>query len=166
MVVQRISKKKRRADWPAAFHLTDMTNLRLLGALVFALELSCALGGCARAASVEADPERVSPAGTLDSGIRGSMTSAWGNPPANPPTYQCVKVFDATGKVLVAEGKCSGTYGEFRVPLPAGTYIVEAGGRWDNSSGKPLLRPERKTVEIRNGQWVEITPHRPNRPVP
>ena len=146
--------------------MTDMTNLRLLGALVLALELSCALGGCARAASVEADPGQASPAGTADSGIRGSMISAWGNPPANPPTYQCVKIFDAIGKVLVAEGTCSGTYGQFRVPLPAGTYIVEAGGRWDTSSGKPILKPERRTVEIRNGQWVEIAPHGPRGLVP
>ena len=36
------------------------------------------------------------------------MISALGNPPANPPTYQCVKVFDATGKVMVAEGTRSG----------------------------------------------------------
>jgi hypothetical protein len=56
------------------------------------------------------------------------MISASGNPPANPPTYQCVKVFDATGKVMVAEGTRSGIYGEFRVSQPAGTYLVEAGG--------------------------------------
>jgi hypothetical protein len=94
------------------------------------------------------------------------MTSAWGNPPANPPTYQCVRVFDATGKVLVAEGTCSGISGEFRVPLPAGTYLVEAGGRWENSTGQSLLKPERRTVKIQNGQWVEIAPHGPSGPVP
>jgi hypothetical protein len=143
-----------------------MMNLRLLGALVLALEVSCALGGCAGPASVGADAGQVSTAGTVDSGIRGSMTSAWGNPPANPPTYQCVRVFDATGKVLVAEGTCSGISGEFRVPLPAGTYLVEAGGRWENSTGQSLLKPERRTVKIQNGQWVEIAPHGPSGPVP
>ncbi len=94
------------------------------------------------------------------------MTSALGNPPANPPTYQCVKVFDATGKVLIAEGTCSGIYGEFRVPLPAGTYLVEAGGRWENSTGQSLLKPERRTVKIRKGQWVEIGPYGASGPVP
>jgi hypothetical protein len=140
--------------------------IRLLGALVLALELGWAFSGCARAAFVGADAGEVPPASTAASGIRGSTVSAWGNPPANPPTYHCVRVFDGTGKVLVADGTCSGTYGEFRVPLPAGTYIVEAGGRWDTSSGKPVLRPERKTVEVRNGEWVDIIPHRLNGPVP
>jgi hypothetical protein len=28
------------------------------------------------------------------------MVAGWGNPPANPPTYECVKVLDATGHVL------------------------------------------------------------------
>jgi hypothetical protein len=143
-----------------------MMNLKLLGALVLAVELSCALGGCTAPTPVEAGSGQASGAPTGDSGIRGAMVSAWGNPPANPPTYQCVKVFDASGKVLVAEGTCSGTYGEFRIPLPAGTYIVEAGSRWDNSSGKPMLKPERRTVEIRNGQWVEIGPRQLPAPVP
>jgi hypothetical protein len=136
-------------------------KLGLLCALLVALELTCSPGRSADAATVGAAQDA-----TVDSGIRGSMVSAWGNPPANPPTYLCVRVFDATGKVLVASGTCSGIYGDFRVPLPAGTYVVEAGGRWDISGGKPVLRPERKSVEIRNGNWVEITPHRPNAPVP
>jgi hypothetical protein len=141
-----------------------MMNLKLFVALVLALELNCALGGCTAPASVEAGAGQA--AGATDSGIRGAMVSAWGNPPAHLPTYRCVKVFDATGKMLVAEGTCSGTYGEFRIPLPAGTYIVEAGGRWDNSSGKPVLIPERRTVEIRSGQWIEIAPRGPSGPVP
>jgi hypothetical protein len=141
-----------------------MMSFKMLGALVLAIELNFTFGGCTAPASVEAGAGQ--PAGATDSGIRGAMVSAWGNPPANSPTYRCVKVFDATGKILVAEGTCSGTYGEFRIPLPADTYIVEAGGRWDNSSGKPVLIPERRTVEIRNGQWVEIAPGGPGGPVP
>src|SRR5260370_2680643 len=141
-------------------------KLRLLGAVLIAAGLTGPVGSSARAADAGVGTGQVPHEGTVDSGIRGSMVSAWGNPPANPPTYLCVRVFDATGKVLVANGTCSGIYSEFRVPLPAGTYVLEAGGRWDISSGKRALRPERKTVEIRNGHWVESTPHGVNAPGP
>lgn len=55
-----------------------------------------------------------------DSGIYGQMVAAWSNPPANPPTYECIKVLDATGQTVVAAGTCSGIWGQFRVPLPPG----------------------------------------------
>ena len=129
-------------------------RLWLLGALLVVAELTWSICGSASVAAAEGD-----------SGIRGSMVSAWGNAPLNSPTYQCVRVFDATGRVLVANGTCSGTYGEFRIQLSAGTYVVEEGGRWDITSGKPVLRPERKTVEVRAGHWVDITPHRSKVPV-
>ena len=63
-----------------------------------------------------------------DSGIYGHMVTAWGNPPAEPPTYECVRVLDPTRQRVVAKGTCSGLWGEFRIPLEPGQYIVEAGG--------------------------------------
>ena len=70
-----------------------------------------------------------------DSGIYGHMIAAWGNPPAQPPTYECVRVIDMVQQIVVAKGICSGLRGEFRVPLEPGKYIVEAGGRWETAAG-------------------------------
>jgi hypothetical protein len=88
-----------------------------------------------------------------DSGITGSMVAAWGNAPANPPTYECLKVFDASGQKLIATATCSGIWGQFRVALPPGRYVVEKGGR-------------RKTVDVSPGQWVTMLPPSPPGPVP
>ena len=87
------------------------------------------------------------------SGVRGAMVAAWGNAPANPPTYQCVKVFDASGQKLVATGTCSGTWASFRVPLPPGRYVVDKEG-------------ERTTVDVGAGQWVNLSPKPLPGPVP
>ena len=101
-----------------------------------------------------------------NSGIYGTMVTAWGNPPANPPTYKCVKVLDANGQRLVAEGTCSGMWGKFRVALPPGVYILEAGGSWEASTGGVHFVPNRRRVEVSSGQWVQIAPPTPPGPVP
>jgi hypothetical protein len=101
-----------------------------------------------------------------NSGIYGHMVAAWGNPPAQPPTYECVRVLDTTGHIVVAKGACSGLWGEFRVPLEPGQYIVEAGGRWETAHGAVRFVPHHRTVEIKAGEWVEIAPPTPPAPVP
>ena len=101
-----------------------------------------------------------------NSGIYGHMVAAWGNPPAQPPTYECVRVLDPTGRIEVAKGTCSGLWGEFRVPLEPGHYIVEAGGRWETDHGAVRFVPHHRTVEIKTGEWVEIAPPTPAAPVP
>lgn len=87
------------------------------------------------------------------SGIRGAMVAAWGNAPANPPTYECVKIFDAAGQKLIATGTCSGIWAEFSIPLPPGRYIVDKQGT-------------RTTVNVAPGQWVNLSPREPPIPVP
>ena len=87
------------------------------------------------------------------SGIRGAMVAAWGNAPANPPTYQCVKIFDASGQKLVATGTCSGIWGQFSVALPPGRYIVDKQG-------------ERIAVDVAPGQWADLSPKQPPVPIP
>jgi len=101
-----------------------------------------------------------------NSGIYGHMVAAWGNPPAQPPTYECVRVLDTTGQIVVAKGTCSGLWGEFRVPLEPGQYIVEAGGRWETVHGAVRFVPHQRTVEIKAGEWVEMAPPTPPAPVP
>ena len=101
-----------------------------------------------------------------NSGIYGHMVAAWGNPPAQPPTYECVRVLDTTGQIVVAKGTCSGLWGEFRVPLEPGQYIVEAGGRWETVHGAVRFVPHQRTVEIKAGEWVEMAPPSPPAPVP
>src|SRR5260370_19308002 len=123
-------------------------KLRLLGAVLIAAGLTGPVGSSARAADAGVGTGQVPHEGTVDSGIRGTMVSAWGNPPANPPTYQCVRVFDATEKLLVAYGTCSGTSGEFRVPLPAEVYIVDAGGRRRPHARRPRTVTQRNTIAI------------------
>ena len=101
-----------------------------------------------------------------NSGIYGHMVAAWGNPPAQPPTYECVRVLEPTGRIEVARGTCSGLWGEFRVPLEPGKYIVETGGRWETADGVVRFVPHHRTVEIKAGEWVEIAPPTPPAPVP
>jgi len=94
------------------------------------------------------------------------MVAGWGNPPAQPPTYECVRVLDPTGRIEVARGTCSGLWGEFRVPLEPGHYIVEAGGRWETAHGAVRFVPHHRTVEIKAGEWIEIAPPTLPAPVP
>jgi hypothetical protein len=84
------------------------------------------------------------------------MRSAMGNAPSDPPTYECVKVFDRSGERLIAKGECSGTFAAFKVSLPAGTYLVEAGGSWKTVDGKVRFQPDRKPVQIKDGEWIEM----------
>lgn len=101
-----------------------------------------------------------------DSGIYGHMVTAWGNPPAEPPTYECVRVLDPTRQRVVAKGTCSGLWGEFRIPLEPGQYIVEAGGGWETVNGAIRFVPHHRTVEIKAGEWIEIAPPTLPAPVP
>jgi hypothetical protein len=103
---------------------------------------------------------------TTGSGIYGSTVAAWGNPPANPPTTQCLKVFDSSVTNLIATGACSGVGGNFRVPLAPGRYVVEIGGSWQSKNGAVTFVPNRKTVEVSTGQWVKLAPPAPPAPVP
>jgi hypothetical protein len=84
------------------------------------------------------------------------MIAAWGNAPANSPSYQCAKIFDATGKKPIATATCSGTYGQFRVPLESGSYVVEFDG----------MEPHRQTIEVIEGRWTELGPKELPGPVP
>lgn len=103
---------------------------------------------------------------TAGSGIYGYTVAAWGNPPTNPPTTQCLKVFDSSATNLIATGACSGMDGNFRVPLAPGRYVVETGGSWQSKNGAVTFVPDRKTVEVGAGQWVKLTPPSPPGPVP
>lgn len=100
-----------------------------------------------------------------DSGIYGAMVAAWGNAPSNPPTYECIKVFDAAGSKLIATGKCSGIFATFRVPLPPGRYIIDKGFTVQRTppSGP---QPGSFAVDIAPGQWVHLAPKAPPGPVP
>src|SRR5262249_41083237 len=101
-----------------------------------------------------------------NSGIYGHMVAAWGNPPAQPPTYECVRVLDTTGQIVVAKGTCSGLWGECGVRSEPGQYIVEAGRRWEAVHGAVRFVPHQRTVEIKAGEWVEMAPPSPPAPVP
>jgi hypothetical protein len=100
------------------------------------------------------------------SGIYGYTIAAWGNPPANPPTTQCLKVFDSSATNLITTGACSGVSGNFREPLAPGRYVVEVGGSWQSKNGAVTFVPNRKTVEVSAGQWVKLAPPAPPGPVP
>jgi len=112
------------------------------------------------------DPTATATVPGADSGIYGSMVSAWGNPPANPPTYECVKIFDSTGQNVVAKGTCSGVWGQFRVPLPPGRYVMESGGSWETVNGAVRFRPNRREIEVKPGEWGKIAPPSPPGPMP
>jgi hypothetical protein len=94
---------------------------------------------------------------TPDSGITGTMVAALGNPPANPPRYQCVRIFDATGRKLIATGVCSGIWASFRVPLPAGDYLVDK-SIVQHGGGPPQAAPGSIPVHVAAGHWVDLKP--------
>ena len=88
-------------------------------------------------------------------GISGHMAAAMGNAAANPPSYQCARIFDVTGKTLLVTATCSGTFGQFRVPLARGTYLVEFHG----------MTPHRQMIEVKKGHWTELGPKAPRAPM-
>jgi hypothetical protein len=122
--------------------------------------------GCAISSSTDTAPTSTPSQSMSDSGIYGYLTAAWGNPPANPPSTQCVTVYDSAGIDLVARGTCSGMFGNFRVPLAPGRYVVELGGSWESRNGTMLFVPNRRTIEIGEDQWLKLAPPSPPGPVP
>lgn len=100
------------------------------------------------------------------SGIYGTMRAAMGNLRSNPPAYECIKVFDRSGTHLIAKGECSGPWAAFKVPLPPNTYVVEAGGTWKTVDGKVRFQPDRKTVQITDGEWIDLGAPKLPGPVP
>jgi hypothetical protein len=101
-----------------------------------------------------------------DCGISGAMVAAWGNAPANPPTYQCVKIFDSSGRHLIATGVCSGVFASFRVPLSPGRYLVDYGPT-KSAPGMPVTAQRGSfAVVVNPGQWVKLKPKSPPGPVP
>jgi hypothetical protein len=101
---------------------------------------------------------------TPRSGIYGTMVAAWGNAPANPPTYKCVRVFDSAGRRLVATGVCSGIFGAFRIPLAPGRYLVDK--RPVASSEPAAPGPRSFVVEVKPGKWLRLAPRAPAGRVP
>ena len=89
-------------------------------------------------------------------GISGHMIAALGNAPAFSPTFECAKIFDESGQKLIATGTCSGTFAQFKVPLPSGRYLVEFKG----------IEPHRRVVTVADGKWTELGPKPPRGPVP
>ncbi len=94
------------------------------------------------------------------------MVAAWGNAPANPPTYECIRIFDAAGRRLIATGVCSGTFAQFRIPLPPGRYLVDRSLL--KSPPGTLAKPHAGsfTIEVGPGQWVKLAPKPLPGPVP
>lgn len=118
-------------------------------------------------ARAESPSEAPSTSAQPGSGIFGAATSAFGNAPVeSPPPTECVKVFDAAGKKVVARGLCTGTYGSFRVPLPPGKYIVEFGGGWHTENGVSVFRPYRQVIVVKEGSWLSFMPNGPSAPLP
>lgn len=101
-----------------------------------------------------------------DSGIYGAMVAAWGNAPANPPTYECVKIFDSAGQRLIATGVCSGMFGQFRIPLPPGRYLLDRSLLKNQPGVPPKAQPGSIVVDVNPGQWVNLAPTPPPGPVP
>jgi hypothetical protein len=99
------------------------------------------------------------------SGIYGWRVSAWGNPPAELPTYACLKVLDSNYRV-VATPSCSGIWQQFRVPLPPGHYILEMGSSLRRVHGAVRLVPRHQEIDVKAGKWLKIAPPAPNGPVP
>ncbi len=142
--------------------------LRVTGAMLLAIVIGCAGReslGEASAAGEDTATAAATPSGA-DSGIYGWMVSALGNAPAHAPTYQCVKILDSIGQNVVAKGTCSGIWGQFRIPLPPGRYIMESGGSWETVNGAVRFRPNRREVVIKPGEWVKIAPPKLPGPVP
>jgi hypothetical protein len=120
--------------------------------------------GCANPSGTD---DVASPAqGAIDSGIYGHMAAAFGNAPANPPSVDCVKVYDAPGADLIARATCTGISRDFRVRLAPGRYVVEFGGSWQKQNGAMVFVPDRQSIDISEGQWVKIAPPSPPGPVP
>jgi hypothetical protein len=89
------------------------------------------------------------------------MVAAWGNAPAHPRSYPCVRIFDAAGRRLIATGVCSGTFAQFRIPLPPGRYLVDR-----SLLAGPGPQPGSFTVEVAPRQWVNLAPSPLPGPVP
>jgi len=124
--------------------------LKLLGAAL-ALAIGCvpwaaepgALPGQQQAQSSSVPEGAV----TAGSGIYGYTVAEWGNPPANPPTTQCLKVFDSSA-ITPCHRRLLWHMGELSVPLAPGRYVVETGGSWQSKNGAVTFVPERKIVEV------------------
>lgn len=140
---------------------------RFLGAAL-ALTIGCVRQAAEPSALPRQQQAPSTPEGAIaaGSGIYGYTIAAWGNSPANPPTTQCLKVFDSSATHLITTGACSGVSGNFRVPLAPGRYVVEVGGSWQPKNGAVTLVPNRKTVEVSAGQWVKLAPPAPPGQVP
>lgn len=122
----------------------------------------CLVAGLCSSLSLRA----VAHAGAPDSGICGTMVAAWGNPPANPPAYRCVKVFDSTGQKLIATGVCSGLFGEFRIALPPGHYLIDKSAISELPGATIRPAAGSVSVEVEPGKWAQLAPRAPARPVP
>ena len=122
--------------------------------------------GCAISSGTDSAASSTPSVSMSGSGIYGYLTAALGNPPAHPPSTQCVTVYDSAGIDLVARGTCSGMFGNFRVPLAPGRYVVELGGSWESRNGTMLFVPNRRTIEIGEDQWLKLAPPSPPGPVP
>ena len=120
--------------------------------------------GCATPSGTDAVSTPMPTQTTGNSGIYGHVTAALGNAPANPPSTECVKVYDATGVNLIARATCTGIMHDFRVPLAPGRYVVELGGSWEPKNGAMTFVPNRRTIEIGAEQWINLSP--PSRPGP
>jgi hypothetical protein len=133
---------------------------------------ACALSACSSRGIAPAPnpPLPMKPSAThssrAPSGIYGTIAAARGNAPALPPSYQCVRVYDASGQKPVANGMCSGPLGSFEVPLSPGTYLVEIGGQWKSTNGKVHFQPNRQQIVIGPNQWIRLGAHPPPGPVP
>ncbi|MGC1679190.1 MAG: hypothetical protein WA740_16790 [Candidatus Binataceae bacterium] len=133
------------------------SKLRLFSAVM--LSLLAARSLCARAQVAEVDAQ-------AGSGIYGRMVRAWGNPPANSTRYQCVKVLDDRQRKTIALGECSGSFAQFRVPLPPGHYVVEYGGRWESVGGKARFVANRYHITVTANRWIDLSPPASLNPVP
>jgi hypothetical protein len=123
--------------------------------------------GCATPQDSDAVATPMPTQGASSSGIYGHMVVAFGNPPTNsPPPTECVKVYDSAATSLIARGTCSGITRDFRVPLAPGRYVVEIGGSWEPKNGAMVFVPARRTIEVGQGQWVNLSPPSPPGPVP
>jgi len=148
-------------DWilASAFWLRFSFLVSLFSFLMVATALAAESSSLAQA-SPAADQ------GQPDSGIYGAMVAAWGNAPSNPPTYECVRVFDSTGQRLITTGVCSGTYAQFRVSLAPGHYLVDKSFSRGLPSVPLKAPPSAIAVDVAPGQWVDLPPKALPGPVP
>lgn len=157
------------ANDPAAF--LSFLCCSLVSHFSFLFSLCLILVSCSPAASLAGDStSTLSGPGAsqsgADSGIYGAMVAAWGNAPSNPPTYECVKIFDSSGERLIATGVCSGTFAQFRIPLPPGRYLVDRSLIKTPPGAQPKAQPGSQSVAVAPGQWVNLSPKAPPRPIP